>query len=1146
MAEWAIAATVNNTKHYFYTDYRYQVQESGVWVTKKYECRDGRLYLDGKSSDETMFNYFDLLTQANQEKKLGQVKLDSNKQKYYLVEDFRGVDYLYINKLKKAVPLDEDYDVSVTVDPFIIPFYGSSLTKKGYEKEEFLIDEVFNVDSAIERYGLDTRSPSSNTNTLIRTENGNIDTGYLKYAVKDMVSDITTDDTTVEISYLYNEQSGVNGKSPWTFEVNYEPTAYSVNPLSGFDNIPSLEIDRILGEYFKLSGIWSRYKNRSYITPELKLRLTDITAFPDMYNSFKTAIFLDSDVTPWKIVDAEKNGDSFFITLEKNVIFNSFLPIAKGGSLYSDKLKIESVNSALSIPVRITINDPALITDITVNKKDGLLLPTEQTTAPQEKVKQDESGTSDDVEQGELEELDPENIATEQALKYRSTLEVMLRSMQLKTYSEASKDGLDLTRLNKVYVSPIDVPFFESIYSQGLFTPWFDKLIGTETVTQKQYNEGNSSKKIMYEAMYGFHSGLMSNKQRLDENDFSKKYRVNYKKLFTRYIIPYQQSQDLIKGSHLNYPVYITLGHFLAMLNHACTLYAKDAADESGKGCSPLIYIDFNVEANLCLSTDKMLTTNPYQFFIPFEGTTKSYRSIFPSGSNTSNYWNPDSINPYSIEVTKNSPFRLPDSVSSGYTSFRGKIMNVLVSIDYLLDLVSRFSTRDETNTVYLKSILEQTISDMNKSFGNFNLFRLGFNDYADTFFISDDQIIPSEGMILPTDNKSEIPLYGANSIAQSLNIKTEISTKLANIIAISANSDSDLQATSGKDGSDFGAYNTGFKDRYKPVTTGIAKEAIATQNNEPTSQQDLADQFNEAIKNFYSISSTSEGMIDQATNYYIERMAKVKNADPGVRASAMIPVSLNFTTDGISGLNIGQSFTINPNLLPYTYQKNRTLLGRNDYANTIGFVIVGLDHDLSNNRWVTSVRGNMIFLKSSADYTGSVRAVTSTTTTVLVIEDAEYGSEYNYNFSDSEVNNFPTVVLSSYPNIKFGGNTKIGNPANDKLNPKLLRDIDTAAANSGITPTITTGDYGHSQGNSRHSSGNAVDIAIINGQGSGGASNSTNGNAAFRDNGNALVAALESLGYVRNVESGNPRAVLWQTKVGGNHYNHIHVSNRT
>jgi hypothetical protein len=541
-----------------------------------------------------------------------------------------------------------------------------------------------------------------------------------------------------------------------------------------------------------------------------------------------------------------------------------------------------------------------------------------------------------------------------------------------------------------------------------------------------------------------------------------------------------------------------------------------------------------------------MLTTNPYQFFIPFEGTTESYRSIFPSGSNTSNYWNPDSINPYSIEVTKNSPFRLPDSVSSGYTSFRGKIMNVLVSIDYLLDLVSRFSTRDETNTVYLKSILEQTISDMNKSFGNFNLFRLGFNDYADTFFISDDQIIPSEGMILPTDNKSEIPLYGANSIAQSLNIKTEISTKLANIIAISANSESDLQATSGKDGSDFGAYNTGFKDRYKPVTTGIAKEAIATQNNEPTSQQDLADQFNEAIKNFYSISSTSEGMIDQATNYYIERMAKVKNADPGVRASAMIPVSLNFTTDGISGLNIGQSFTINPNLLPYTYQKNRTLLGRNDYANTIGFVIVGLDHDLSNNRWVTSVRGNMIFLKSSADYTGSVRAVTSTTTTVLVIEDAEYGSEYNYNFSDSEVNNFPTIVLSSYPNIKFGGNTKLGNPANDKLNPKLLSDLNTAAANSGITPTITTGDYGHSQGNSRHSSGNAVDIAIINGQGSGGATNSTNGNAAFRDNGNALVAALESLGYVRNVESGNPRAVLWQTKVGGNHYNHIHVSNRT
>jgi hypothetical protein len=35
-------------------------------------------------------------------------------------------------------------------------------------------------------------------------------------------------------------------------------------------------------------------------------------------------------------------------------------------------------------------------------------------------------------------------------------------------------------------------------------------------------------------------------------------------------------------------------------------------------------------------------------------------------------------------------------------------------------------------------------------------------------------------------------------------------------------------------------------------------------------------------------------------------------------------------------------------------------------------------------------------------------------------------------------------------------------------------------------------------------------------------------------------------MGYVWNSESGNPKAVLWQTNKGGNHFNHVHVSNTT
>jgi hypothetical protein len=130
------------------------------------------------------------------------------------------------------------------------------------------------------------------------------------------------------------------------------------------------------------------------------------------------------------------------------------------------------------------------------------------------------------------------------------------------------------------------------------------------------------------------------------------------------------------------------------------------------------------------------------------------------------------------------------------------------------------------------------------------------------------------------------------------------------------------------------------------------------------------------------------------------------------------------------------------------------------------------------------------------------------------------------------------------YDNVDFE-NIGHGNPASDKINTALLQDVQNAAKSAGLKVNITTAVSGHDRG-TRHETGNAVDVARINGVGSEGATNSTNGNAKFREFGNKLKDALVSMGYVWNSESGNPKAVLWQTNTGGNHYNHVHISNNT
>lgn len=143
----------------------------------------------------------------------------------------------------------------------------------------------------------------------------------------------------------------------------------------------------------------------------------------------------------------------------------------------------------------------------------------------------------------------------------------------------------------------------------------------------------------------------------------------------------------------------------------------------------------------------------------------------------------------------------------------------------------------------------------------------------------------------------------------------------------------------------------------------------------------------------------------------------------------------------------------------------------------------------------------------------------------------------------------FETMRLSdtNYSNVKYDNDAT----RNDSVNKALLDDIQQAASNVGIVATITTAKSGHNEKTksgytSRHMSGAGVDIALLNGVGSGGASNSANGSSEFRALGNKLKDSLVSLGYTWNNESGNPKAVLWQTDTGGNHYNHLHVSNNS
>jgi murein DD-endopeptidase MepM/ murein hydrolase activator NlpD len=124
--------------------------------------------------------------------------------------------------------------------------------------------------------------------------------------------------------------------------------------------------------------------------------------------------------------------------------------------------------------------------------------------------------------------------------------------------------------------------------------------------------------------------------------------------------------------------------------------------------------------------------------------------------------------------------------------------------------------------------------------------------------------------------------------------------------------------------------------------------------------------------------------------------------------------------------------------------------------------------------------------------------------------------------------------VSDTYDNVDFkdkvvGGST----PSQDRINPSLLSDVQKAAKRAGVTVDITTAISGHESSKSRHTTGDAVDIAIINGK----AVSYSN-----RKDADAFVNELVKMGYVKNKEVGNSKAVL--TFGFPKHDNHVHVSN--
>ncbi len=785
-------------------------------------------------------------------------------------------------------------------------------------------------------------------------------------------------------------------------------TQYDSTEIDGIDNIRYPDRSGLgTGAFFSSVGEYyvkvfeqpaNEIKNVTYSGPFLlrvKIKKDTVSvnyvkeAFDVVYREILySEVFGESRELTFKNIDIRIENNAYKILASTTRDKNTFILTLGKDTLFINRDNIQTrINYELSIT-----GDSSVISAFEKEQPQSLIVKEYTKYIKQTEITQiQQEVQSVEAAQPKIQELKPptvKQIQDEEVGKYQSSLEIILRTIQI--YSLNQGNNLDTTSVRKVEYSK---KLIDSIFSSpGLYSSFYNDLLTGSIADIQNYGRVENidnlpdSSIIPFYAKYGFNTSILSNTAESTLNTgntaLNSDWVVNHKKLLTSYVIPYEVSQNLSEGLILNRPVYIPFGTVLMILNHCCLIYdTKDRSMSNKTLSAPLVYIDYNPETNFCLSTPNHLSTDPFKFLIKYNGTLQDYKQLFdnailngnaiPSkqeGIEESILFDPIKDNFISSDLPE---FRNLDN--KNVASYQGKIMNILVDIEYLLNTIKRFSSNDSTNSVYLKSFLENILSDMGKSLGNYNIFRLSYNDAGNCFQIIDDQLTPGDSKeealqrSQTQTNRTEIPLYGKNSVAKSMEIRTDISTRLANMLAISANSQQSQGALS-TDASSFGFINRNFVDRYIPKREESNGSGNVSNKTLTAGDFAIAARFNESIKSFFGTGDVPGDAVSVATNYYMSKLAVVKNETSASRASVLIPVSVNFTTDGISGLSMYQSFTINDELLPYTYTTAKKENGIPE-INKVGFCIVGLSHTIQNNQWNTAVKANMVYLKDKTDY---------------------------------------------------------------------------------------------------------------------------------------------------------------------------------
>lgn len=441
---------------------------------------------------------------------------------------------------------------------------------------------------------------------------------------------------------------------------------------------------------------------------------------------------------------------------------------------------------------------------------------------------------------------------------------------------------------------------------------------------------------------------------------------------------------------------YLKFPDLVRLINESCMYY--EGEDERS------IVIDYNL--NYCLSHPYQISTNPKNVLIS------------PYNLQTGITYGDPELN---SDLVTNFDYRANiDENDISRNDLRGNMNNILISIDFLIDTFKGLINDDNKNEVYLKDYFNEIFKRMVLSMGGINDFRLIRKDRDDHFEIIDYNY-RNAGKVGDT-NAYTIPVMGLGipnnkgSYVRDYRLSTSLTNDISTIVSIQAQAGNE-GGIDGYNTSVFNAFNVGIKDRLsQPIKSSFnPDDKKGNSDNDENNKIDInilieniLSYLNKVKKYDFQLNEEESRSLSsdlQDLIQYTNHVNPIQNLNFGTHTP--IPLNLSLTMDGISGLKVGNIFRLPADRLPFQYKVfNEELYGAGTFGKArVAFIVFGIDHNVDQNGWTTTLDCNMVLLKPQS------KTTTNSSTTDPVKDYLEVEKQQDVELTDEEILGIQTAT---------------------------------------------------------------------------------------------------------------------------------------